>query len=604
MDRRAFLGRLLVLAGTTYVAPGLLRPGAANAAVVAGTGPYGSLNPTADANGIHLPAGFTSRVIATTGQAVAGTGHVWHTAPDGGACFAASGGGWVYASNCEATSSGAGGVSAVRFASDGSIASAYTILSGTTHNCAGGPTPWGTWLSCEENGSSGRVYECNPQQAGQGAQRPLLGSFSHEAAAVDAVTGHVYLTEDDTNGRLYRFTPTTPGNLTAGSLFAARVTGTSVTWEAASTSSPNRSATTTAFSGGEGAWISGRTLWFTTKNDGRVWELDLDTQQLTILYDDSTTAGAPLTGVDNITRHEPSGDLFVAEDGGNMELCLITTADAQDTVAPFLRIAGHSGSEITGPAFSPDGTRLYFSSQRGTNGTIGVTYEVIGPFRTTGGPPPPPPPTTTVAEDLFARTVSGGWGSAVVGGVWTSNTTPSNFSVNGSAGRIVLPTAGATRSATLASVAVANVDATVDLSLDKAPTGGGVVVALVARKVGSSEYRLRAYLRPAAILQLLRVVNGTETVISTVNMAIPGGAYTPGAGRPPPVPGHGGGAGGPVGQGVVRGGVGAGGLADPGERLHVAAPGARRGGCARLHVELGHQRAGHPHHRQPPRHHP
>ena len=155
-----------------------------------------------------------------------------------------------------------------------------------------------------------------------------------------------------------------------------------------------------------------------------------------------------------------------------MELCLITTADAQDTVAPFLRIAGHTGSEITGPAFSPDGTRLYFSSQRGTNGTIGVTYEMIGPFRTTGGAAAPAA-ADVVAQDLFARTVSGGWGSAVVGGVWTSNTTPSNFSVSGAAGRIVLPTRGRHAPATLASVAVADVDATVDLSLDKAPTGGG-----------------------------------------------------------------------------------------------------------------------------------
>lgn len=92
-----------------------------------------------------------------------------------------------------------------------------------------------------------------------------------------------------------------------------------------------------------------------------------------------TSGTAPLTGVDNITG-SASGDLFVAEDGGNMEICVITPGDV---IAPFLRIDGQSGSEITGPALSPDGTRLYFSSQRGTSGSSsgGITYEVRGPFR-------------------------------------------------------------------------------------------------------------------------------------------------------------------------------------------------------------------------------
>ncbi|GAA2132077.1 hypothetical protein GCM10009802_40340 [Streptomyces synnematoformans] len=98
-------------------------------------------------------------------------------------------------------------------------------------------------------------------------------------------------------------------------------------------------------------------------------------------YDDSLVSGtAPLTGVDNVTGSR-SGDLYVAEDGGTMEICLITP---DDVVAPFLRVEGQGRSEITGPAFTPDGTRLYFSSQRGTTGSSsgGITYEVTGPFRT------------------------------------------------------------------------------------------------------------------------------------------------------------------------------------------------------------------------------
>ncbi|NUP77218.1 MAG: translocation protein TolB, partial [Nonomuraea sp.] len=72
----------------------------------------------------------------------------------------------------------------------------------------------------------------------------------------------------------------------------------------------------------------------------------------------------------------------VAEDGGNMEINIITP---DGVVAPVMRLDGQGQSEITGPAFSPDGTRLYFSSQRGTSGeragTGGITYEVTGPFR-------------------------------------------------------------------------------------------------------------------------------------------------------------------------------------------------------------------------------
>lgn len=102
---------------------------------------------------------------------------------------------------------------------------------------------------------------------------------------------------------------------------------------------------------------------------------DPDGSPATIL----TGGGAPLTGVDNITG-SASGDLFVAEDGGTMAICLITP---DDLVTPFLRISGQSGSEITGPAFSPDGRRLCFSSRRGTSGSSsdGITYEVTGPFR-------------------------------------------------------------------------------------------------------------------------------------------------------------------------------------------------------------------------------
>ncbi|SCD28224.1 WD40-like Beta Propeller Repeat [Streptomyces sp. ScaeMP-6W] len=221
-------------------------------------------------------------------------------------------------------------------------------------------------------------------------RRDAMGRFKHEAAAADPVRKVVYLTEDVTDGCFYRFTPTTWGDLSAGRLEVLRMgSGTSgaVTWAAvpdpsgAATATRNQVSGAKRFNGGEGCHYADDTCWFTTKGDNRVWRYDAAAQRLDLTYDDSLVTGgaAPLTGVDNVTGSS-SGDLYVAEDGGSMDICVITP---DDVVTPFLRIEGQSASEITGPAFSPDGTRLYFSSQRGTSGSSsgGITYEVTGPFR-------------------------------------------------------------------------------------------------------------------------------------------------------------------------------------------------------------------------------
>ncbi len=386
MERRTFLRGAVV--GTSAAAfGGTLMHGAAYAAPAQpGPGPYGALG-AADANGIMLPAGFTSRVIARSGQTVTGTSYTWHNAPDGGACFA-DGTGWIYVSNSEINPSGS--VSAVRFNSSANVTSAYRILSNTRQNCAGGKTPWNTWLSCEEV-SLGFVYETDPWGVNAAVQRPALGRFKHEAADADPVRQVIYLTEDETNGCFYRFVPTTWGNLAAGTLqvmVAGSGTSGSFSWQ--NVPDPDGSPTATRsqvsgakhFNGGEGCHYASDTVWFTTKGDNRVWQLNLASSTYELAYDDDLVVGggAPLTGVDNVTG-STFGDLYVAEDGGNMEICLITP---DDVVAPFLRITGQSSSEITGPAFSPAGNRLYFSSQRGTTGTSsgGITYEVTGPFRT------------------------------------------------------------------------------------------------------------------------------------------------------------------------------------------------------------------------------
>lgn len=386
-----------------------------------GADDFGPLLP-ADGNGLRLPLGFSSRIVAETGVLVpntAQTPHVWHGAPDGGATFSTEDGGWVYVSNAEL---GSGGAGALRFTADGTIADAYTILSGTSINCAGGPTPWDTWLSCEEV-PAGRVYECNPMAASQGVPVPTLGTFKHEAAAVDSVHSKVYLTEDRVNGRLYRFSPTSYPSLEFGTLEVAETLDPNglgdimpgevrtLAWHPLLDPNPvgggindpfhqpaDERATrfqvpaSTEFNGGEGCWYKGLRVYFSTKGDGRIWEIDTRTDQISIYYDQATNPSPLLTGVDNVYV-ATNRDVYVAEDPGNMEIVALTPSGG---VHPIVQITGVTGSEVTGPALSPDGTRLYFSSQRNP----GMTYEVTGPFAPRG-------------EGVPAL---GGWGVVVLAG--------------------------------------------------------------------------------------------------------------------------------------------------------------------------------------------
>src|SRR5680860_602833 len=172
-----------------------------------------------NADGLRLPEGFTARRVARGEEVVGGTGYRWHLASDGAATFPTDDGGWILVSNSEHQPGGAG---AMRFTRGGEIADAYRILDGTTQNCAGGPTPWGTWLSCEEY-EEGRVWECDPSGRGKARVHDAMGVFRHEAAAVDPRGRRVYLTEDWEDGAFYRFTPRRWPALSEGLLELAKV---------------------------------------------------------------------------------------------------------------------------------------------------------------------------------------------------------------------------------------------------------------------------------------------------------------------------------------------------------------------------------------------
>ncbi len=393
-----------------------------------------------DVHGVRTPQGFATRVVAINGElpqpegmAVSGpkTGGIgnrpWHIFPDGAGVVPRDNGGWIYISNSEVPGVGSIGftypelagltniveeftpglaqVGTLVFDPDGTIVDSYTILSGTTFNCAGCVTPWKTWLSCEEF-PNGQVWECDPYQPGEGLARPTLGFFSHEAIAIDPGERLLYLTEDMPDGRFYRWVPD-PADWPEGSERAAlqsgrlQVLGVGGDGVEAALDSPqpiqwldvqnphepqheNRLADSTVFDGGEGVWFFNGIVYFATKGDDRIWAVDTLAQTIEVIYD-RATAVAPndiLSGVDNLFVTD-RGDILVAEDGGDMQVVVILP---DGTLKPLLQIVGQDASEVAGIAFSPDGRRMYFTSDRGgrngfggfTNG-LGMVYELILP---------------------------------------------------------------------------------------------------------------------------------------------------------------------------------------------------------------------------------
>jgi uncharacterized protein len=242
LDRRNFLATSSAFAA--LLASGCTARG--NLGVAGGFTGYGALVPD-PAGVIDLPQGFSYRVISKLGDAMTDGGTV-PDAADGMGAFALSDGKIALVRNHELMpdqDSGSatgpaydtvarslvplpGGTTTIVVDPDTlAVERQFRSLSGTIRNCAGGVTPWGSWLTCEENMSRadgrinkdhGYVFEVPAAATGPVDAVPIkaMGRFNHEAAAVDPATGVVYLTEDRTDGLLYRFIPNAPGRLAEG----------------------------------------------------------------------------------------------------------------------------------------------------------------------------------------------------------------------------------------------------------------------------------------------------------------------------------------------------------------------------------------------------
>ena len=298
-------------------------------------------------------------------------------------------------------------------------------LAGTLVNCAGGPTPWGSWISCEE--TVDKVGEGRLKNHGYNFEVPAtweggvvtpvplraMGRFEHEAVAVDPASGIVFETEDQWDGLIYRFIPDRRGQLVAGGrLQALRILDQpsmdTRNWEGqtvwpglplaadwidmSNVESPDDDlrfrgfeAGAARFARGEGMWWANDAVYFACTNGGderrgQIWRYvpspyegtpreseEPGTVELFIEPNDGTL----VENTDTLTA-APWGDLIVCEDGAGDDY-LVGVTPAGETYKFGHNQAGRG--EFAGSCFSPDGTTLFVNMQ-----LQGLTVAITGPW--------------------------------------------------------------------------------------------------------------------------------------------------------------------------------------------------------------------------------